>query len=74
MEEYKLFDELLQKSKSLREFCDDREKMMFEVLRMDISTDGKIHWLESIGGEINRIISFTDRLTAERKSHLNLKK
>ena len=43
MKEYELFDELLQKSKFLRNFCDDREKMMFEIIRMDISTDGKIH-------------------------------
>jgi len=74
MEEYKLFDELLSKSKTLRDFCDDREKMMFEILRMDISTEGKIHWLESVGSEINRVLNFIDRVSNERKSHLNLKK
>ena len=74
MEEYKLFDEFLQKSKTLRNFCDDREKMMFEVIRMDLKTDGKIHWLESIGVEIDRVLSFIDRVSNERKSHLNLKK
>ena len=73
MKEYELFDELLQKSKSLRNFCDDREKMMFEILRMDISTDGKIHWLNSIGYEIDKVLSYIDRLSNERKSHLNLK-
>jgi len=74
MEEYKLFDELLQKSKSLRDFCDDREKMMFEILRMDISSEGKIHWLESVGSEVDRVLNFIDRVSKERKSHLNLKK
>lgn len=74
MEEYKLFDEFLQKSKKLRDFCDDREKMMFEVIRMDLKTDGKIYWLESIGVEIDRVLSFIDRVSNERKSHLNLKK
>jgi hypothetical protein len=73
MEEYKLFDELLSKSKTLRNFCDDREKMMFEVIRMDLSTEGKIHWLESVGVEIDRVLSFIDRLSVERKSYLNLK-
>ena len=36
MEEYQLFDELLKKSKSIRAFCEDREKMLFESIRMDI--------------------------------------
>jgi len=74
MKEYELFDILLSKSKTLREFCDDREKMMFEVLRMDLTEDGKIHWLESVGSEIDRVLSFIDRISNERKSHLNLKK
>ncbi len=74
MKEYELFDELLQKSKFLRNFCDDREKMIFEVLRMDISTDGKIHWLNSIVYEIDKVLSFIDRLSNERKSQFNLKK
>ena len=74
MKEYELFDELLKKSKSLRNFCDDREKMMFEIIRMDISTDGKIHWLNSIVYEIDRVLSFIDRLSNERKSQFNLKK
>ena len=73
MEEYKLFDELLTKSKTLRGFCDDREKMMFEILRMDISEEGKIHWLESVGSEIDRVLSFINRVSEQRKSHLNLK-
>lgn len=74
MKEYETFDIFLKKSKQLREFCDDREKMMFEVLRMDISVEGKIHWLESVGVEIERVLSFIDRLESERKSHLNMKK
>lgn len=73
MEEYKLFDELLSKSKTLRNFCDEREKMMFEIIRMDMSTEGKIHWLESVGVEIDRVLSFIDRVSIERKSYLNLK-
>ena len=37
MEEYHLFDEYLKKSKIVRKFCEDREKMLFESIRMDIS-------------------------------------
>jgi hypothetical protein len=47
--------------------------MMFEIIRMDMSTEGKIHWLESVGVEIDRVLSFIDRLSVERKSYLNLK-
>ena len=55
MEEYQLFDELLTKSKKLRDFCDDNEKMMFKVIRMDLKSDGKVHWLECVGRKIERV-------------------
>ncbi len=74
MKEYELFDKLLNKSKELRKFCDDREKMIFEIIRMDIVEDGKINWLESVGVEIDRVLSFIEKLSNERKSHLNLNK
>jgi hypothetical protein len=74
MKEYETFDIFLKKSKLIREFCDEREKMMFEVLRMNISVEGKIHWLESVGVEIDRVLSFIERLSNERKLHLNMKK
>ncbi len=72
-EEYILFDELLQKSQLLREYADQNEKMMFEILRMDIKTDGKIHWLEAVGVEINSVITHIERLSNERKYFLKLK-
>lgn len=55
MKEYEIFDDFLKKSKKIREFCDDREKMLFESIRMEISTDGKIHWLNSIVYEIDKV-------------------
>jgi hypothetical protein len=72
-EEYILFDELLIKSKLLREYANQNEKMMFEILRMDIKTEGKVHWLEAVGKDINRVISYIDRLSNERKSFLAMK-
>jgi hypothetical protein len=74
MKEYEKFDYYLQNSKKIREFCNDREKMIFEILRMDLYEEGKIHWLESVGLEIDRVLSFIGRLENERKSHLNLRK
>ena len=74
MKEYKVLDKYLKISKTFREYCSDREMMMFEVLIMDMSEEGKVHWLESIGNEIDRVMSFIGRISNERKSHLNLKK
>jgi hypothetical protein len=74
MKEYELFDEYLKVSKTIRDFCDDREKMMFECLRMDLSNDAKIHWLESVSYELKRVNAYIVRLTNERKSHFNLPK
>jgi len=74
MEEYELFDGYLKVSKTIRDFCDEREKMMFEVLRLDIETDAKVRWLESIAYELKRTNAYIVRLTNERKSHLNLPK
>jgi len=74
MEEYKLFDDLLQKSKSLKDFTSDRENMLCEIIKMDIQSDGKIQWLESVGVELNRVLNFIEKLSYERKAHLNLKK
>jgi len=72
-EEYILFDELLQKTKSLREHIDQNEKMMFEIIRMDINSDRKVHWLEVVGKEINRVTLYIERLSNERKSFLKMK-
>ena len=74
MKEYEILGNFLKKSKKIREFCDDREKMLFESIRIEISTDGKIHWLNSIVYEIDKVLSFIDRLSNERKSQFNLKK
>ena len=46
--------------------------MMFEIVRMDLNAEGKIHWLESVGSEVDRVLSFIERLSNDRKSHLNL--
>lgn len=73
MEQYQLFDELLMKSKAIRAFCEDREKMLFESIRMDIPINGKIVWLNSVGAEIDEVASFIERLSADRERHLTLK-
>lgn len=73
MEHYQLFDEYLRKSKAIRKFCEDREKMLFESVRMDIPKEGTIHWLRSVGREIDDVVSLVERLSADRKPHLHLK-
>lgn len=73
MEQYQLFDEYLMKSKAIRAFCEDREKLLFESIRMDIPIDGKIVWLKAVGKEIDEVASYIDRLSADRELHLTLK-
>ena len=70
MEHYELFDAYLKKSKLIRDFCEDREKMLFESIRMDIPTDGKIHWLNAIGAEIDKVVAYIDQLAMDRKPQL----
>lgn len=73
MEEYQLFDELLKKSKAIRAFCEDREKMLFESIRMDIPINGKIVWLEAVGREIDEVRNLIERLAEVREPSMTLK-
>lgn len=73
MEEYQLFDELLKKSKAIRAFCEDREKMLFESIRMDIPINGKIVWLNSVGKEIDEVRNLIERLAEVREPSMTLK-
>jgi hypothetical protein len=72
MEQYQLFDAYLQKSKAIRAFCEKREQLLFECIRMSISTDGKIHWLETVGREVDAVASLIEALSADRKPPLSL--
>ncbi len=67
MEEYEVFDEYLKKTQLIRAFCEDREKLLFESIRIDTSTEGKVIWLNAVGKEIDKIIATIDQLTGERE-------
>jgi hypothetical protein len=68
MEEYEVFDEYLQKSKIIRAFCEDRERMLFESIRIDTSSDGKIIYLKAVGKEIDEAGEFIEEMKKKRKS------
>jgi hypothetical protein len=72
MEQYQLFDELLMKPKAIRAFCEDREKMLIESVRIDIPIDGIIDWLKTVGEEIDGVVSYIDKISSNWKSHLHL--
>lgn len=67
MEEYKLFDQYLKKSKAIKEFSENMEQMLFESIRFNIKNDGKIHWLNCIGSEIDKVIAYIEKLENDRK-------
>ncbi|WP_429082673.1 hypothetical protein [Aeromonas veronii] len=73
MEQYQLFDEYLMKSKAIRAFCEDREKLLFESIRMDIPIDGKIVWLKAVGKEIDEVRKLVEELAESRLSSMTLK-
>ena len=73
MEEYQLFDELLKKSKAIRAFCEDREKMLFESIRMDIPINGNIVWLTAVGKDIDEVRNLIERLAEVREPSMSLK-
>ena len=66
MEKYKVFDENLKKIKSIREYCEKNEKVMFEFIRLDTPTENIINPLINIGSEIDKVISYIDELKKER--------
>lgn len=74
MEVYELFDSYLQKAKLIRDFCSEREQMLFESVRMDMAVEAKIHWLNSVGKEIDDVIANIERLADDRKPQFNMKK
>lgn len=73
MEEYQLFDELLKKSKAIRAFCEEREKLLFESIRMDIPINGKIVWLKAVGREIDEVRNLIVRMAEARDLSMTLK-
>ncbi len=68
MEEYEVFDEYLKKSKLIRAFCEDRERMLFESIRIDTASDGKIIYLKAVGKEIDEVGVFIEEMKKKRKS------
>ena len=73
MEEYKVFDEYLKKCQSIRAYCEERERMLFESIRIGGDTDGKIRWLNAVGAEIEKVQQMIVQMAKERVPSLTLK-
>jgi hypothetical protein len=67
MEEYEVFDEYIKKSRKIRGFCNERERMLFEAIRIDTDTKGKLTYLKAIGVEIDKVMNYIDELNHQRK-------
>ena len=67
MDEFELFYEYLEKSKNIREFCEKNEGFLLQCIRADhITDDQKIHFLNVVGGEIDKVINYIDELKKEK--------
>ena len=67
MDEYTVFDEYLKKSQSIRDFCEDREKLLFESISIGGYADVKITYLKAVGKEIDSVVAYIDQLKKERQ-------
>jgi hypothetical protein len=70
MENYKIFGDYIEKSKQIRQFCEKNELLLFEVLRMDIPSNGVRKYLAAVGKEIEIILDYIERLKANRESDI----
>lgn len=67
MDEFELFYEYLEKSKNIREFCEKNEGLLLQCVRTDRFTDDeKIHFLNIVGSEIEKLIVYIDELKKEK--------
>ena len=67
MDEFELFYEYLEKSKNIREFCEKKEGLLLQCMREDRFTDDeKIHFLNVVGSEIDKLIAYIDELKKEK--------
>ncbi len=66
MEKYNVFDEYLKKSKFIREYCEKNEKVLFEMIRLDTSTEKIIISLNAVGSEIDEVISTIEELKKQK--------
>ena len=62
----------LKKVKSIRDYCENRECLLFNSIRIDTSTEGKIIWLNGVGKEIDAVCEFINNLENTMKSSLGI--
>ncbi len=71
MEEYEVFDEYLKKTQLIRAFCEDRENMLCEAIKLNIPTDCKVTYLKAVGREIDLVCEFAEEMKKQRKSFIH---
>ena len=72
MKEYEALDKLLSRSRAIKEYFEERERMMFEIIRLNLNSDAKVLWLEGIGYEIGETEELLEKLKNERESMLRI--
>jgi hypothetical protein len=70
MEKYEIFEDYVEKSKNIRQFCEQNETLLFEALRMDIGSDAITKYINGVGKEIDEVLAYIDKLKSERESHI----
>jgi hypothetical protein len=67
MEHYEVFDQYLQKSKAIENFCSERESAMCHTITMSLADQTKICYLTAIGRELDAVLDLINKMTEARK-------
>lgn len=70
---FTLLEEYIQKEKSIKDFSDKHIELMLYVLRLDMDYDTKSLYIQSIGKEIDLLLSIIDNIEKEKKSVFDIK-
>jgi len=62
------YEKYLSQSKKLNNYCNVHENILHEILKMELDEASKVHLLDLMGVEIDRVLKFIERLRLERKS------
>ena len=70
---FEVFYEYLRKSQNIRQFCEEKERLLLETIRTDCFTDDeKIRFLSILGSEIDKVITCIDKLNKLYKKSSNV--
>ncbi|MGP2656518.1 hypothetical protein ACOJTA_05675 [Malaciobacter sp. WC5094] len=66
---YTLLEDYIEKEKSIKEFSQNHLELMCYVLRMDMDNNTKSIYIQSIGKDIDLVLSFIEQLKKKKNTY-----